>query len=90
MKALGAAPGRLAEVVISQALWTVGAAMAVALGLAFALAEVLGLTSGNVSVALEPGSIIRVAVGALILAALGAIAPLLKVWRVDPMTVFRS
>ena len=90
MKALGAAPGRLTRVVVSQALWTVATATAVALGLTFALAGILGLTSGNVSVVLGPGAIIQVAAGALVLAALGAIAPLIRVWRVDPMTVFRS
>ena len=90
LKALGATPARLATVVVSQALWTVGAAMAVALGLTFGLAAVLGRTGGNLSVVLEPGSVIRVAAGAIILAGLGAVAPLIKVWRVDPMTVFRS
>ena len=90
MKALGARPGRLASVVISQALWTVGMAMVIAVGLTAGLAEVLGRTGGNVAVVLEPGSVVRVAAGAVILAALGAVAPLVRVWRVDPMTVFRS
>jgi putative ABC transport system permease protein len=90
MKALGARPVRLANVVLSQALWTVGAAMAAALGLTFVLAVVFGRTAGNVPVALDPGSVARVAAGAIILAALGALAPLIRVWRVDPMTVFRS
>ncbi len=90
MKALGATPARLATVVVAQALWTVGAALAAALGLTFGLAAVLGRTGGNVPVVLEPDSILRVAAGAVILAALGAIAPLVRVWRVDPMTVFRS
>ena len=90
MKALGARPVRLANMVVSQALWTVGAAMAVALGLTFALAVVLGRTAGGVPVVLDPGSVIQVAAGAIILAALGALAPLIRVWRVDPMTVFRS
>lgn len=90
MKALGARPLRLAKVVASQAMWTVGAAMALALGLTFSLAAVLGRTGGNVSVALQLDSVAGAAVGAIILAALGAVAPLVKVWRVDPMTVFRS
>ncbi len=90
MKALGARPVQLANLVVSQALWTVGAAMAAALGLTFALAVVLGRATGNVSVVLDPGSVIRVAAGAIILATLGALALLVRVWRVDPMTVFRS
>jgi putative ABC transport system permease protein len=89
MKALGARLGWLADVVIAQALWTVGVAMAVALALALAIGAVLGRAGGNVSVALEAGSVLRVAVIAAVLAALGAVTPLIKVWRVDPATVFR-
>lgn len=89
MKALGARPGWLTDVVVAQALWTVGAAMAVALALALAMGAVLGRAGGNVSVALEAGSVLRVAVIAAVLAALGAVTPLIKVWRVDPATVFR-
>jgi putative ABC transport system permease protein len=89
MKALGATPWRLAGVVLSQALWTVGAAVAAAVALTLALAAVLARTGGNVPVGLELGSVARVAAGALALAGLGAVAPLVKVWRVDPATVFR-
>jgi hypothetical protein len=39
--------------------------------------------------AIEPASIARVAVGAALLGTVGAIAPLGKVARVDPATVFR-
>jgi putative ABC transport system permease protein len=89
MKALGARPWRLAGVVVSQALWTVGAAMAAAVALTLALAAVLARTGGNVPVALEPGSVAQVAAAALVLAGAGAVTPLVKVWRVDPVTVFR-
>ncbi len=90
MKALGATPARLAGVVVSQALWTVAAALAAALALTFALAAVLARAGANVPVVPEPGPVIAVAAGAVILAAPGALAPLIRVWRVDPMTVFRS
>ena len=89
MKALGARPWRLAQVVVSQALWTVGAAVAVAVAAALALAAVMGRTGGNVPVVLGLGPVARVAAGAVVLAGLGAVAPLVKVWRVDPATVFR-
>lgn len=89
MKALGARPWRLAEVVVSQALWTVGTAVAVTAVLALVLAAVLSRTGGNVAVALGLGPVAQVAAGALVLAGLGAVAPLIKVWRVDPATVFR-
>src|SRR6266702_1171755 len=89
MKALGARPWQLAQVVVSQALWTVGAAVAVAVVLALALAAVLGRIGGNVPVVLGLGPVAQVAAGAMVLAGLGAVAPLIKVWRVDPATVFR-
>lgn len=89
MKALGARPRRLAYVVLSQALWTVGAALGLALVLAIALSWALGRTTGNVSVALQASAVVRVAVTGTLLAAVGAVAPLIKVWRVDPASVFR-
>lgn len=89
MKALGARPRRLADVVLSQALWTIGAAVVLALALALVLAWLLARSSGNISVVLEATSVVRVAVGGAVLGALGAIAPLIRVWRVDPVTVFR-
>lgn len=89
MKALGARPRRLAEVVLSQALWTVGAAVALAVGLALALAWVLGRAAGNITVTLQAASVVRVAVAGVLLGAAGAVAPLIKVWRVDPASVFR-
>lgn len=89
MKALGARPRRLAEVVLSQALWTVGAALGLAIALALALAWILGRTTGNISVTLNASSIVRVAVTGAFLGAFGSIAPLIRVWRVDPASVFR-
>lgn len=89
MQALGATPRRLAEVVISQALWTVGVAVGLAIALALGLAWVLGHAAGNISVTLEPAAVVRVAVAGVVLGAAGAIAPLIKVWRVDPASVFR-
>jgi putative ABC transport system permease protein len=89
MKAIGANARRLTSIVLAQALWTVTAALALALALSLALAWVLGRFTGNLSIALETSALARAAIGGLLLAALGAIAPLIKVWRVDPVTVFR-
>ena len=89
MKSLGARPRRLAEVVLSQALWTMGASMGLAVALSLALAWVLGRTAGNISVTLEAAAVVRVAVGGAVLGVVGAVAPLIKVWRVDPASVFR-
>lgn len=89
MKAIGARQRRVANVVLSQAVWTVGTAMGLALALAVGLAWVLVRSSDNVSVNLQIAAVVRVAVGGLVLGALGATAPLIKVARVDPATVFR-
>jgi putative ABC transport system permease protein len=89
MKALGARPRRLAGVILSQAAWTIGPAIVVAVGLAYALAAVVSRVSANVSVVIEPASILRATAGAALLGALGAVAPLVKVGRTDPATVFR-
>jgi putative ABC transport system permease protein len=89
MKALGADGRRLADVVLAQALWTVGAALALALGLSLGLAWVLERFTDNLTVTVQAPAVLRVALGGLLLAALGATAPLLKFWRVDPASVFR-
>lgn len=89
MKALGATPPRLGGIVLAQAAWTVGAALAVALLLALALGWVLDRTAATIPLVVEAPSVARAAVGGVLLGALGAIAPLVKVTRVDPATVFR-
>jgi putative ABC transport system permease protein len=90
MKALGARPGRLAAFVLAQATWTIAAALTVAVALdlllAFALPRVVG---GDLPISLDASSIARAAVTGAVLGALGAIASLVKVWRVDPASVFR-
>jgi putative ABC transport system permease protein len=89
MKALGAGAARLGTAVLSQALWTVAAAAVLALALALGLAWLLAAVGSSISVVIEASSVIRVAVGALVIAALGALSPLVRVLRVDPATVFR-
>ncbi|MEX2556086.1 MAG: ABC transporter permease [Actinomycetota bacterium] len=89
MKAIGARSGLLGRVVISQAVWTVGAALSLAVPLTFGLGWVVERASGSISLAVEPGSVVTAAVAAAALGALGALVPLIKVSRVDPATVFR-
>jgi putative ABC transport system permease protein len=89
MKALGGRSGRLARLVLMQAVWTVGSAFVLAVVLVLALVVILGRTGGTFPLVLEAGSLVRVALGALVLAALGALAPIGRVARVDPATVFR-
>jgi putative ABC transport system permease protein len=89
MKALGARRRKLAAIVLTQAAWTVGLALAAAVALVLILGVLLDRSGSNVSLVLGSSAVARVAVGALLLGAIGALMPLFKVWRVDPATVFR-
>ena len=89
MKALGATPGRLGRIVLIQAGWTVGTALVLAGLVAAGLGWVLGRTQATFPLDVEAPSVARAAAGAMLLGAIGAIAPLIKVSRVDPATVFR-
>jgi putative ABC transport system permease protein len=89
MKALGATPGRLVGVVLSQAAWTILAALAVALLMALGLGWLMGGAASTFPLVLEASSVARVVIGALALGAVGALAPLVRVARVDPASVFR-
>ncbi len=89
MKALGATPRQLGAVVLSQASWTMVVALAMALLLTLGLGWVTGRAESVFPIVLEARSVVRVAIGAAALGALGAIAPLIRVSRVDPATVFR-
>lgn len=89
MKALGAGRRELSRLVLSQAAWTVGAALMVAAGLTLALEALLARTSSTVAVALELDSLIRVGIVSVVVGAAASIAPLVKVSRVDPASVFR-
>jgi putative ABC transport system permease protein len=89
LKALGARAGRLAGSIIGQGAWIVGVATLVAVPGAMGLGWVASGATSNVSLAVEPASVIRVGIGAVALGFLGGLAPLLKVTRVDPASVFR-
>lgn len=89
MKAIGARTGRLARIVLSQAAWTVGTAVVLAVPLTLTLGWAVERISGTIALALEPAAVVIVAIGAALLGAAGAIVPLVKVSRVDPATVFR-
>jgi len=89
MKALGAGRGALSRVVLAQAAWSVAAALVVATALTLALGSLLARTSSAVTLALEPSALIRVAAISVVIGAAASIAPLIKVSRVDPASVFR-
>lgn len=89
VKALGGRKRRLAGVVLAQAAWSVAVAVAVATIAAIGLGAVIGRVSPAITIAIEPGSVIRVTVAALVIGAIGALAPLRRVAAVDPASAFR-
>ena len=89
VKALGASSGRLAATVATQAAWSVASGLVVAVLVSLVLGAAIGAVTPNVQVAIEAGSVIRTGAGALLVGALAALLPLLRVLRVDPATAFR-
>jgi putative ABC transport system permease protein len=89
VKALGGRTRRLAAVVLAQAAWSVAIAVAAATVAALALGRIVERVNPAITIAIEPGSVTRVALGALVVGALGAIVPLRRVAAVDPASAFR-
>jgi len=57
--------------------------------LTLALGSLLAQTSSTVALSLMPGAAVRVTVISVIVGASASVAPLVKVSRVDPASVFR-
>jgi putative ABC transport system permease protein len=89
LKAIGASGRRLAGSIVGQGAWIVGVAAVVAVPAAMGLGWVASNVTSNVSLAVEAASVVRVAIGAAVLGVAGGLAPLVKVARVDPASVFR-
>ena len=89
LKAIGLAPTRLRGVVLAQAGWTVAAAVGLAVVIAAIVGGAVDAMTPNLAVVLTPSSVARVAAGAAVVGALGAVAPLRRVAKVDPATAFR-
>lgn len=88
VKALGAGSGRLAATVVAQAAWSVALGLVVAVVLSVVVGAAIGALTPNVEVLLEPGSVIRTGIGALVIGGIAALLPLRRVVRVDPATAF--
>jgi len=56
---------------------------------AVALGGAIGALTPNVTVLIQPGSVLRTGTGALVVGGLAALLPLRRVLRVDPATAFR-
>jgi putative ABC transport system permease protein len=89
VKALGGRTRRLVAVVLAQAAWLVAVALLLATTAAIVLGKVVGQVSPSVAVAIEPASVLRIAVSAAMVGAVGALIPLRRVVSVDPASAFR-
>lgn len=90
IKALGASSGRLRKIVLAQAAWTVGLALALATLLSIALGAAIEVLTPNFAVDIRPDSVLRTAISASVVAMIAALLPLRRVTRVDPATAFRK
>jgi putative ABC transport system permease protein len=89
VKAIGGRTRRLAAVVITQAAWSVGLAVVLAATLAVSLGFVMERVNPAITIVIDPRSVVRVALAALVIGALGAVLPLRRVAAVDPASAFR-
>jgi putative ABC transport system permease protein len=89
VKALGGRTRRLAAVVIAQAAWTVAIAVTAATLSALLLGALVERLNPAVTIVIEPASVQRVALAALVVGFAGAIIPLRRVVAVDPASAFR-
>lgn len=89
MKAIGASNPRVAGLVLTQAAWTVLPALLIALLTTLGLSIALRSVGAGVPMWLSPEAVVRVGATALFLGGVGAIAPLARVVRVEPASVFR-
>ena len=90
VKAIGGSPAQLARSVLVQALWAVALALALAVVLALGVGSLINRFSDNIAIVIEPASVVRVAVGASVVAAIGALLPVWRIARLDPAAAFRS
>ena len=90
MKALGLGRSGVTRLVLIQGLWTVTTAFILAVAATFGIGAVVAAVAPDIDVVVETASLLRAGAGSVLVAAIGVIIPLIKVWRVDPATVFRS
>ena len=89
VKAMGGRNARLAGIVLAQAAWSVGLAVALATVLAVVIGVGVERLNPEISIAIERSSVTRVAAQALVIGVIGALAPLRRVSAVDPASAFR-
>ncbi len=89
MKALGLDGSGVTRLVLIQGMWTVMTAFVLAVAATFGIGAVVAAAAPDIDVVVETVSLLRAGAGAILVAAIGVIIPIIKVWRVDPATVFR-
>ena len=89
VKALGSSNGRVGAIVLTQAFWSVALALVVATVVSVGTGALVGRLMPSLLVTIELTSVVRAALGALLVGALGSIIPLRRVLKVDPATAFR-
>jgi putative ABC transport system permease protein len=89
MKALGLGRLGVSRLVLIQAMWTVVTALALAVAVTFGIGAIVAALAPDIDVVVEATSLLRAGTGGVLVAGVGVVIPLIKVWRVDPATVFR-
>ena len=89
MKALGLGRLGVSRLVLIQAMWTVVTALALAVAVTFSIGAIVAALAPDIDVVVEATSLLRAGTGGVLVAGVGVVIPLIKVWRVDPATVFR-
>jgi len=89
MKALGLPRGGTTRLVLAQAIGTVFAALVLSIVTTLGIGAAVGAVAPDIDLVLEPSSVARASLSAALIGVIGAIVPLRRVWKVDPVTVFR-
>jgi len=89
MKALGSDRARITRLVVVQAAWTTISALVLAVALTYLIGAVIAALAPDLDLVIESASVTRIGTAALVIGLISAIAPLFRVWKVDPASVFR-
>jgi putative ABC transport system permease protein len=90
VKAIGASGWRMLRTVVGQTLVVTVLAGAASYGIYRAAAWAVVTARPQFAVQLEPSAVAAVFAAAVLMALLGAVAPLLRIVRLDPATVYRG
>lgn len=89
LKAMGVRNGRLYQVVLIQALFTVGAGLATGIALTVALSVIIPRFNELIVLSISMGSLVRVAVASVLLAVTAALLPARQIAGLEPAAVLR-